>query len=79
MEVLILASVPNRNDMEDTVAWFLNIDGKFSLKIAYTSLVEGNSKSRNRLFNVIWKAKAPQSLKAFMWLAANDALLTNYA
>ena len=33
----------------------------------------------NSMFNVIWKAKAPQRLKAFMWLAANDALLPNCA
>ena len=71
-------NVRKRNDDEDFVAWFPNLDGKFSLKTAYSRWFEGSLGNRNSLYKHIWKSKAPHRLKAFMWLVANDALLTNF-
>lgn len=35
--IFMAINVPNQNADEDSVAWFTNIDGKFSLKTTYSS------------------------------------------
>ena len=53
--------------------------GKFSLKIAYNCLIENDRFASDRIFKEVWRLQAPQRLKAFMWIVAHDALLTNAA
>ena len=53
--------------------------GKFSLKIAYNCLIENDRFASDRIFKEVWRLQVPQRLKAFMWIVAHDALLTNAA
>ena len=51
--------------------------GKFTVKSAYESMYRTYSSSVTRFKN-IWKLEVPQRMRAFTWLLAHDALLTNF-
>jgi hypothetical protein len=58
---------------QDTVSWKLESNGKFSVKSTYNALTICESGSS---FKNIWKGKIPPKIKIFLWLVANDAILT---
>lgn len=61
------------NSMDDVAVWKLEKNGRFSVKSAYNALSraeEGNN------FRYIWKGKIPAKIKIFLWLIANEAILT---
>ena len=62
---------------EDSVACSLTTIGKFSVKMAHSIFLLSNNSSNRNLFQVVWKLESPQRLKSFLWLAGNNALLTN--
>jgi hypothetical protein len=57
----------------DSVSWKLEARGKFSMKSTYNALTcfEGGSSFKN-----IWKGKILAKIKIFLWLVANNAILT---
>ena len=61
------------------MAWFLNINGEFSIRTTYKALCENDISARSRLNKEVWDLLAHQKIKVFMWLIINNALLTNYA
>ena len=79
LELLVPIKAPDPLAGQDVLGWFLTTDGKFSTKSTYDYLVDWNSVVRSRIFSQMWKIRAPQRLKSFMWLALNDVLLTNMA
>ena len=69
--------VPEPRLGEDTVAWSLSLKRDFSIKSTYGIILSFGDNGNRNLFQAIWKLEAAQRLKSFLWLAANDALLTN--
>lgn len=55
------------------------MDGEFSVKSAYALLTRDTSPRQNveKLFKSIWGVVAPERVKIFMWLVANQAIMTN--
>ncbi|RYR60073.1 hypothetical protein Ahy_A04g017162 [Arachis hypogaea] len=62
---------------EDILAWLLTSDGAFSIKSACSLYLSPSDNSKAELFSKIWKLEAPQRLRTFCWLVANEVLLTN--
>lgn len=60
-------------DESDKVSWKLEAKGSFSVKSTYNALTtsDGGPHYKN-----IWKAKIPPKIKIFLWLVANDAIVT---
>ncbi|RYR45289.1 hypothetical protein Ahy_A07g031124 [Arachis hypogaea] len=75
----IFASIkpPEAELGEDSIAWMLTPNGVFSIKPACSALASPASSENASLFTRIWKLEAPQRLRSFCWLVANNALLTN--
>lgn len=76
MKIMAL-HVPRHEGFVDVVTWKPASDWCFSLKPAYNTIADTSPHSLNQLFKVIWKWKGPQRVKAFLWLVAQNAILTN--
>ena len=68
---------------DDVLCWDLEKDGAYSVRSAYTALVndewfinEGASSSTNALWKKIWSAKVMPRVKIFAWRACLEALPT---
>ncbi|KAK9081324.1 hypothetical protein Syun_031103 [Stephania yunnanensis] len=68
--------IPQSSD-EDSVYWSHSESGKFSTYSAYTSLTHMPWSVGNAGWKMIWKCAVPERVRTFLWLAFNDALLTN--
>ncbi|KAK9169574.1 hypothetical protein Syun_001714 [Stephania yunnanensis] len=68
--------IPQSSD-EDSVFWSHSDSGKFSTYSAYTSLTHMPWSVGNAGWKMIWKCAVPERVRTFLWLAFNDALLTN--
>ncbi|CAA0822774.1 Polynucleotidyl transferase- ribonuclease H-like superfamily protein [Striga hermonthica] len=61
----------------DTMYWGFSENGLFTTKSAYASLLP-YSPTRDRAgWRAIWKWTGPQRVRQFLWLAAQEKLLTN--
>ena len=78
-DLIMPIKAPTSSAGLERVAWFPTILGVFTQKSTYNSLVERYVSSQARIYKEIWRIKAFQWLKTFLWVAVNDALLTNHA
>ena len=71
--------------VEDLLVWPLTSDGSFSVRSAYRFLASENFSSQpssssgieqQNFWKKIWKIRAPNKIKHFIWRAAKDALPT---
>ncbi|XP_025635616.1 uncharacterized protein [Arachis hypogaea] len=69
-------SPPSPWKMPDHVAWNLSSDGSFDLKQSYQVLCN-TPPSYNGTFNLVWRWCGPERVRYFLWLVANNAILTN--
>ena len=60
-------------DRDDMVLWKIGKKGKFTVKSVYDALTSSNTGIYHKR---IWKGKIPEKIKIFLWLLANDAILT---
>lgn len=60
-------------DDEDEVFWKLSKSKRFSVKSMYDAMTRNEHGHDHKR---IWKGKTPQKIKIFMWLMANNAILT---
>jgi hypothetical protein len=67
------ASKVQLGSAHDIVSWKLESRGKFSVKSTYNALTSSDGGPTHR---DIWKGKIPAKIKIFLWLVANDAILT---
>jgi hypothetical protein len=67
------ASKAQLGSAHDIVSWKLENRGKFSVKSTYNALTSSDGGPAHR---DIWKGKIPAKIKIFLWLVANDAILT---
>ncbi|KAJ8761110.1 hypothetical protein K2173_000789 [Erythroxylum novogranatense] len=64
---------------KDKIVWGHESNGKFSSSSAYRRLrVSSSSSNQDTLWSTVWHWHGPQRIRAFMWLVAHDALLTNW-
>jgi len=61
------------NNEEDSVIWNLGKKEKFTVKSVYKALTKNDA---GPYFWKIWKEKIPAKIKIFLWLVANNAILT---
>ncbi|KAG7555110.1 Reverse transcriptase domain [Arabidopsis suecica] len=64
---------------KDRLSWAGNADGNFTVKSAYVLLTRDSSpkQSMERFFDHIWRVMAPERVRCFLWLAANQVIMTN--
>ena len=73
-------SVANFNNLTDEVdrqEWNRNSKGIFSVKSAYRELNVEVVKEKEWPWKMIWKPKIPYKVNCFIWLLANEAVLTH--
>lgn len=58
--------------------WKLNMNGPFTLKIAYQSIDHDERVLSNSKWKLIWDNKLPPKVKCFLWLVKKGRLLTNH-
>jgi hypothetical protein len=63
----------NYNHNQDCVSWKLEKKGIFTVKSTYNALTQSET---GPSFKKIWKGKVPAKIKIFLWLVANNAILT---
>ena len=64
----------NITEEEDIMIWKLEKKGKFSTKSLYRYMIDGgliDTKMKG-----VWKARIPQKIKIFLWMAWKDKLQT---
>ena len=77
MELFVPLKPPEENLGKDRIAWLLTSSGEFTIKTACECYADQNHNANEKLFKQIWQVLAPQRVRSFLWLVANDALLTN--
>ncbi|CAN1155671.1 Putative ribonuclease H protein At1g65750 [Linum perenne] len=70
-------SPPQANRGADDWVWGLERSGEFSIKTAYNLICQSNALPSSDIWKVVWRWEGPNRIKHFIWLAANDKLLTN--
>ncbi|RYR54220.1 hypothetical protein Ahy_A06g029483 isoform A [Arachis hypogaea] len=77
--LLVIATIkpPEPGFEEDSLAWLPTSNGQFLMKLVGALFFSNAEEDRSSLFRQIWKLEAPQWLRTFCWLVANEALLTN--
>jgi hypothetical protein len=60
-------------DSDDTIVWNACKKGKFTVKSVYDALTVSHT---GTYYKRIWKGKIPEKIKIFLWLLANDTVLT---
>ncbi|KAK4717875.1 hypothetical protein R3W88_016213 [Solanum pinnatisectum] len=72
--------VPDTSSIDDKIVWCLTSDGLYTTKYVNTFLDSNEDSSvhnSNKNFNWIWKIKAPNKIKLFIWLLYHKKLPTN--
>ena len=77
LDLFPMMKTPIDRNGKDMADWMPNTLGQFKVKSAYKAIYRGQ-RSQNSSFNYIWKLQVPQRLRAFTWLVALKAMLTNY-
>lgn len=65
-------------DAEDKLVWGQRTGGAFTVKDAYTSIVDLLQEPQWLGWQRIWKLKTQQRVRIFIWLLARESLMTNY-
>ncbi|WCJ40291.1 DNAse I-like superfamily protein [Euphorbia peplus] len=60
----------------DQVFWMGSSSGKFSVKSAYSMMVDDSAPSL-RMWKTIWQWPGPQRIRCFIWLVTKRRILTN--
>ncbi|KAA3476291.1 putative LRR receptor-like serine/threonine-protein kinase [Gossypium australe] len=68
---------PHPGDGEDRIIWARSGTGSFSIRSAYWTLKENSWRPKDDNWKVVWKYQGPQRVRIFLWLVANQRLLTN--
>lgn len=63
---------------QDKVGWLESIDRRFTVRSAYLLLRRNTSKNVWRGWRLIWKLRAQEQSKVFMWLVAHDRVFSNW-
>jgi hypothetical protein len=58
---------------DDMISWKFGNKGLFSVKSVYNAMTANESGTYVR---IIWKGKIPSKIKIFLWMVANNAILT---
>ncbi|KAF7807224.1 ribonuclease H [Senna tora] len=58
------------------LCWSLEAHGRFSVRSAYRSLTSSGIQDSN--WKIIWRLKAPERVKIFLWQALHNRLLTKF-
>ncbi|CAN1751119.1 Putative ribonuclease H protein At1g65750 [Linum perenne] len=77
--ILQITSVlpPARGRGDDTWNWGEEPDGKFSIRSAYSLILELDSQTSDPDWKCIWRWRGPSRVQHFLWLAMHNKLLTN--
>ncbi|KAA3488041.1 LINE-type retrotransposon LIb DNA [Gossypium australe] len=68
---------PHPDNGEDRIIWARSGSGSFSIRSAYWTLKENSWKPKDDNWKVVWNYQGPQRVRIFLWLVANQRLLTN--
>nr|ABW81175.1 non-LTR retrotransposon transposase [Arabidopsis cebennensis] len=71
--------VDNITGVRDRLSWGESLDGKFTVKSAYSSLMKDNTprSDLSRMYDRVWKVIAPERVKIFLWLGVHQVIMTN--
>ncbi|KAG7579269.1 Ribonuclease H domain [Arabidopsis thaliana x Arabidopsis arenosa] len=71
--------VDNITGVRDRLSWGESLDGKFTVKSAYSSLMKDSTPRSNlsRMYDRVWKVIAPERVKIFLWLGVHQVIMTN--
>uniref|UniRef100_A0A803NSP5 CCHC-type domain-containing protein n=1 Tax=Cannabis sativa TaxID=3483 RepID=A0A803NSP5_CANSA len=58
----------------DSLVWKSSLDGSFSVKSAYTAIIECRKGDLDVLFQQLWKTPFSERVKLFMWKVGKDIL-----
>jgi hypothetical protein len=72
--LLALLSNVSLSTNQDDIVWKWNADGVFTVKSCYNFINDGGI--RCAFTRIIWKAKIPEKVKIFIWLATKNRILT---
>jgi len=64
---------------KDRLSWRDNADGNFTVKSAYSCLTRDTSQQQDvsSLFGRIWRVVTTERVRIFLWLVANQVVMTN--
>lgn len=68
--------IPQVPEGQDRILWHGENDGRYTAAFAYKLLTE-NDQPLSRLWKLVWRCKAPEKVRFFLWLVAREALPTN--
>ncbi|KAA3485757.1 reverse transcriptase [Gossypium australe] len=68
---------PHPAEGEDRIIWARTEPGNFTIRSAYRSLKENTWRPNQDIWKTIWKYQGPQRVRLFLWLVANQRILTN--
>ncbi|KAA3486170.1 reverse transcriptase [Gossypium australe] len=68
---------PHPAEGEDRIIWARTELGSFTISSAHRSLKENTWRPKHDIWKTIWKYQGPQRVRLFLWLVANQRLLTN--
>lgn len=76
-EVNEIRAVPLSLDasLEDTLAWKDSVSYKFSVSLAFKTIVGDDEEGK--ILSWIWKLKCVERVKMFIWIVVKGMLLTN--
>ncbi|CAA7018343.1 unnamed protein product [Microthlaspi erraticum] len=64
---------------KDRLSWGGSAEGKFTVKSAYSLLTLNESPRQNmeQFWKRVWRVKAPERVRVFLWLVCKQAIMTN--
>jgi hypothetical protein len=70
---------PSAELQTDFPNWNSTNDGNFSLKSAYSLIMDKTTTERNvsKLFQLVWEWRGPNRIRSFLWKVAHGRLMTN--
>ncbi|MBA0589994.1 hypothetical protein Gorai_018715 [Gossypium raimondii] len=77
LDYIVVCHPPNDTLGNDTRLWRPNVNGRFSIKAAYKSIVQFDVSHVNTRWKEIWNNALPPRIKHFLWLVMHRRLLTN--
>lgn len=71
--------VNNITGVRDKLSWGESLDGKFTVKSAYSSLMKDNTPQSDlsKMYDRVWKVIAPERVKIFLCLGVHQVIMTN--
>lgn len=74
---MVVVIPPCPNEGFDQIAWKWLVNGLFFFAANYKNLINHSSSSSSIIWKLIWKSKAPQRVRVFLWLLWQEKILTN--